>query len=73
MFDGFFTFPDGTPTSRENWESLRETFLPTEADYDYVQSLMKAVYEPGQMANWIAPPNRGINGTPLDFEYVRFA
>jgi benzoyl-CoA 2,3-dioxygenase component B len=47
-------------------------FLPTEADYTYVKSLMKAVYEPGQFANWIAPPRRGINGQPLDFEYVRF-
>jgi benzoyl-CoA 2,3-dioxygenase component B len=73
VFDGFFTFPDGTPTSRENWESLRETFLPTEADYDYVQSLMKAVYEPGQMANWIAPPSKGVNGQAQEYEYVRFA
>jgi benzoyl-CoA 2,3-epoxidase subunit B len=32
---------------------------------------MKAVYEPGKMANWIAPPSRGINGKPIDYEYVR--
>ncbi len=29
------------------------------------------VTEPGQFANWIAPPARGINGRPIDFEYVR--
>jgi hypothetical protein len=23
------------------------------------------------VANWIAPPARGINGQPADFEYVR--
>jgi hypothetical protein len=23
------------------------------------------------MANWIAPPSRGINGQDLEFEYVR--
>ena len=29
------------------------------------------VYKPGQFANYIAPPPRGINRQPLDFEYVR--
>jgi len=23
------------------------------------------------MASWVAPPRRGINGRPLEFEYVR--
>ena len=31
-----------------------------------------AVVEPGKFANWIAPPARGINRQPADFEYVRF-
>jgi len=25
---------------------------------------------PGKMAGWIAPPDRGINNLPLDYEYV---
>ena len=29
------------------------------------------VYEPGKFANYIAPPRRGINQQPIDFEYVR--
>jgi benzoyl-CoA 2,3-dioxygenase component B len=33
---------------------------------------MQAVTEPGKVANWIAPPAKGINGQPLEFEYVRF-
>ena len=33
-------------------------------------SLMQPVIEPGKVANWIAPPARGINGQPVDFEYV---
>jgi benzoyl-CoA 2,3-dioxygenase component B len=33
---------------------------------------MKPVLEPGKMANWIAAPRRGINGQPIEFEYVRF-
>jgi len=28
--------------------------------------------QPGQFANWIAPPPRGVNMQPIDFEYVRF-
>jgi benzoyl-CoA 2,3-dioxygenase component B len=38
-----------------------------------VQSLMGRVVEPGKFANWIAPPSSGINGHPIDFEYVRFS
>jgi benzoyl-CoA 2,3-dioxygenase component B len=29
------------------------------------------VYERGKFANYIAPPRRGINQQPVDFEYVR--
>jgi benzoyl-CoA 2,3-dioxygenase component B len=32
---------------------------------------MKPVYEPGKFANWIAPPNKGIEGRPVEFEYVK--
>ena len=38
----------------------------------YVDSLMQRVIEPGKIAGWIAPPVRGIDGKPWDFEYVRF-
>ena len=34
-------------------------------------SMQKPVYDPKQMANWIAPPKQGIKGRPVDFEYVR--
>ena len=34
---------------------------------------MKGVTEPGKFANWIAAPARGVNGQPVDFEYVRLA
>lgn len=26
----------------------------------------------GKIAAWLAPPRSGINGQPLDYEYVRF-
>ena len=35
-------------------------------------SLMGRVGVPGRFANWIAPPARGVDNRPLDFEYVRF-
>jgi len=31
------------------------------------------VSAPGEFAGWIAPPVRGINHQPLDFEYVKLA
>ena len=40
-------------------------------DNDYLLSIMKPVYEPGKFANWIAPPSKGIEGRPVDFEYVK--
>jgi benzoyl-CoA 2,3-dioxygenase component B len=48
-------------------------WLPTDADRAFVHSLMKPVTEPGKVAGWIAPPDRGINGLPIDYEYVRLA
>ncbi|MFO0672850.1 MAG: benzoyl-CoA 2,3-epoxidase subunit BoxB [Polyangiaceae bacterium] len=63
---------DGNIVSKEAWEAKRSSWLPTDADKAYVQSLMqKPVWETGKMANWIAPPKQGIKGRPVDFEYVR--
>ncbi|MBI2160508.1 MAG: benzoyl-CoA 2,3-epoxidase subunit BoxB [Candidatus Rokubacteria bacterium] len=65
--------PDGRVLSEAEWDAQKHAWLPTEADQAYVQSLMHGVTERGRFANWIAPPARGINGQPLDFEYVRLA
>ena len=40
-------------------------------DRAYVKSLMKPVMEPGKMASWIAPPDRGINNQDVAYEYVK--
>ncbi len=45
--------------------------MPTQKDRDHVKSLMVGVKEPGKFAGWIAPPLRGINGTPIETEYVK--
>ena len=63
--------PDGTVLSEAEWLARQGDFLPAPADDAYVRSLMTPVYEPGKFASWIAPPARGINGKPIDFEYVR--
>ena len=65
--------PDGRVLSEAEWDANKHAWLPTEDDQAYVQSLMHGVTERGRFANWIAPPARGINGQPLDFEYVRLA
>ncbi len=63
--------PDGSPISASDFEAHRSEWLPSDEDRAYVRSLMTPVYEPGQMASWIAAPRKGINGQPLDYEYVR--
>ncbi len=57
--------------SQVEWDANKASWLPTSGDEDYVHSLMQPVTEPGKMAGWVAPPSVGINGKPVDFEYVR--
>jgi benzoyl-CoA 2,3-dioxygenase component B len=64
--------PEGRVVSHEEWGSSLGQWLPNAEDRAFVQSLMGRVVEPGKFANWIAPPERGINGQPVSFEYVRF-
>jgi benzoyl-CoA 2,3-dioxygenase component B len=64
--------PDGNPVSEEEWNRRRDEWLPSAEDKAYIESLQaESVFDPGKMAHWIAAPKRGINGKPLDFEYVR--
>ena len=61
----------GNLIDEATWNANQDNWLPTEADRQYVQSLMKPVHKPGQIANWIAAPRRGVHGKEFDFEYVR--
>jgi benzoyl-CoA 2,3-dioxygenase component B len=72
LFSGLAFSPTGEAMTLEAFAARRDTFLPSEKDYAYVQSLMAPVYEPGKMASWIAPPARGINSQAHDYAYVRF-
>ena len=72
-FAGHFISPEGEVLTEEAWKNHQHEWLPAPQDHAYVQSLMSGrVVEPGKFANWIAPPGRGINNQPLNFEYVRF-
>ena len=64
--------PDGNVVSPAEWTASVDRWLPSLADRAFVASLMGRVTEPGRFANWIAPPARGIDNHPLDFQYVRF-
>jgi len=70
---GVTTDPEGRLIGAEAFERGRAAWLPSEADRAFVHSLMRPVTEPGKMAAWLAPPDRGINGRPVDYEYVRLA
>jgi len=65
--------PDGRVLSQAEWDAGKSRWLPTDEDEAFIESLMKPVIEPGKFASWIAPPARGINGRPVDFDYVRSA
>ncbi|HEX3175472.1 MAG TPA: benzoyl-CoA 2,3-epoxidase subunit BoxB [Methylomirabilota bacterium] len=63
--------PDGRLLSEAEWDAKKGGWLPSAEDDVYVASLMKPVTEPGTFASWIAPPARGINGQPVEFQYVK--
>jgi len=72
MYATFRFDPDGKPLTDEEWQRRKTEWLPTAKDSEYLLSIMASpVYERGKFANYIAPPRRGINQQPVDFEYVR--
>ncbi|MGE5737052.1 MAG: benzoyl-CoA 2,3-epoxidase subunit BoxB [Acidobacteriota bacterium] len=68
---GISTDPAGRPISRAEFDAHKADWLPDEADRSFVHSLMQGVFDRGKMAAWIAPPDRGINNNPVDYEYVK--
>ena len=72
IFAGLHFDPDGNYLTEDEWNAKKGEWLPNDEDEAYIKSLMsKPIFEPGQMANWIAAPSKGIKGKPVDFEYVR--
>jgi len=65
------TDPAGNLIAPEAFAAGLPHWIPTPDDQTFVASVMQPVLEPGKVANWIAPPERGINNLPVDYEYVR--
>ena len=65
--------PTGKLLPKQEYERRLHEWIPSNDDRAFVRSLMQKVTEPGKMAAWIAPPDRGINNLPLDYEYVHVA
>jgi benzoyl-CoA 2,3-dioxygenase component B len=68
--DHFFD-PAGNLVSEDEYKANAGKWILRPEDNDYLLSIMKPVYEPGKFANWIAPPSKGIEGRPAEFEYVK--
>jgi benzoyl-CoA 2,3-dioxygenase component B len=63
----------GTIIAPSEWDARQAEFLPSASDRAFIASLMQPVTEPGKMAGWIAPPDRGINSQAVEYQYVRLA
>ncbi|MEZ5791486.1 MAG: benzoyl-CoA 2,3-epoxidase subunit BoxB [Nitratireductor sp.] len=63
--------PEGKLVSGADYDAGLKDWLPSHADGEFIQSLMKPCYEAGKYASWIAPPKVGIDNKPGDFEYVQ--
>ena len=57
--------------SDKEWAEKSGEWLPNQEDEVFIKGLMQPVVEPGKIANWIAPPRRGINNNDFDFTYVK--
>lgn len=72
IYAGLHFDTEGNPISKDVWETKKYEWIPSPADDEYVASLMtKPIFDPNEMANWIAPPPRGIKGQPVNYQYVR--
>jgi benzoyl-CoA 2,3-dioxygenase component B len=63
--------PSGALLPADEFAMRKAAWLPSDSDRAFVKSLMKRVVEPGKVAGWIAPPERGVGSYPPDYEYVR--
>jgi len=62
--------PEGKMLARADYDRRLHEWIPSQEDRAFVRSLMQQVIEPGRMAGWIAPPDRGVNSLPVEYAYV---
>jgi benzoyl-CoA 2,3-epoxidase subunit B len=65
--------PSGKLLPKDEYERRLVEWVPSPDDRAFVKSLMQKVVAPGKMAAWVAPPDRGINNLPVDYEYVHLS
>jgi benzoyl-CoA 2,3-epoxidase subunit B len=70
-YKAFHFTPDGRRVSREEFDAGMKEWMPSEVEKAHVRALMQPVYAPGKIAGWIAPPARGMDGKPVEYDYVR--
>ncbi len=63
--------PRGGRIAQAEYAQQLPGWIPSHDDKQFVKSLMQRVVEPGRIAGWIAPPERGINNLPVEYEYVK--
>jgi benzoyl-CoA 2,3-dioxygenase component B len=65
--------PEGRLMDKADYAKRLHDWIPSAEDRAFVMSLMKRVAEPGKIAGWVAPPDRGINNLPVEYEYVKLS
>jgi benzoyl-CoA 2,3-dioxygenase component B len=62
--------PEGQLITKNEYDKSLGSWLPSENDKEFINSLMVQVTEINKTAGWIASPNRGINNMDIGYEYV---
>lgn len=70
-FAGLHVTPHGELVDAATWNARSADYLPDDNDKAFIEELMIQVTTPGEFASWIAPPQKGIGGQPVEFEYVQ--
>lgn len=70
-FAGLHVTPQGELVDAATWNARSADYLPDDNDKAFIEELMIQVTTPGEFASWIAPPQKGIGGQPVEFEYVQ--
>jgi benzoyl-CoA 2,3-dioxygenase component B len=71
VFADDFITPQGEVVTQQQWQARQNDWLCTDADGDYIQSLMQPCHEAGRYAGWIAEPRVGVDNQADDFEFVK--
>ena len=61
---------NGNLLKTENYNKLISSWLPSDNDKKFINSLMIQELDPSKTASWITKPKRGINNQDIEFDYV---